>query len=170
MLAVVALTGNQASATMIKLGEVSTPFSMELSNDVRWDDFKDIVKFSFSGVAKVGFDFIEPLVNIDDFRAKLQVRVGHHWETLQKGADPFSLVVDTATTASNQFRWVFKGDFEGGGRGHGHGGGVGSYGVALTVAAVPEPEEWVLLTVGLAMVGYQIRRKQHSFDGSSLSA
>jgi len=43
-----------------------------------------------------------------------------------------------------------------------HGGLIN--GSATTVAAVPEPEEWAMMMVGVGLVGYQIRRKQRALN------
>ncbi|MEI7870251.1 MAG: PEPxxWA-CTERM sorting domain-containing protein [Candidatus Methylumidiphilus sp.] len=47
---------------------------------------------------------------------------------------------------------------------------TGSYGnmndgrpISLTVAAVPEPEEWAMMLLGFGLVGYQVKRKQKKF-------
>ena len=38
--------------------------------------------------------------------------------------------------------------------------GKGNYGLSLSTAPVPEPEEWAMMLVGAGMVGFQVRRKQ----------
>lgn len=35
-----------------------------------------------------------------------------------------------------------------------------SYGASLSTAPLPEPEEWAMMAVGIALVGIQVRRKQ----------
>lgn len=45
----------------------------------------------------------------------------------------------------------------------GTGGGLIN-GSVTTVAAVPEPEEWAMMMVGVGLVGYQIRRKQRALN------
>ena len=49
-------------------------------------------------------------------------------------------------------------------------GKTASFGSQFTIAAVPEPEEWAMMLVGVGLVGYQVRRKQKGLEQLSLSA
>ena len=46
-------------------------------------------------------------------------------------------------------------------------GAAGSFGSQLSVAAVPEPEEWAMMLVGTGLVGFQVRRKQKGENQSA---
>ena len=44
-----------------------------------------------------------------------------------------------------------------------------SFGSNFTIGQVPEPEEWAMMLVGVALVGYQLKRKQRGMVRSALS-
>ena len=47
----------------------------------------------------------------------------------------------------------------------------GSYaGILAPVPAVPEPEEWAMMLVGVGLVGYQVRRKQSALNRRAMFA
>ncbi len=48
-------------------------------------------------------------------------------------------------------------------------GKTGTFSSQLTVAAVPEPEEWAMMLVGAGLVSYQVRRKQKRLRKSALA-
>ena len=43
-------------------------------------------------------------------------------------------------------------------------------GSVTTVVAVPEPEEWAMMLVGIGLVGYQVRRKQSALNRQAMLA
>lgn len=45
----------------------------------------------------------------------------------------------------------------------------GLYAVALNAAPVPEPETWMMLAIGAALVGFQLRRKANAMESLSIA-
>jgi hypothetical protein len=111
--------------------------------------FKDIVRFHITEQSGVDFSFMS-FYNIlaGSLKVSLQERVSPHtWENVSFGSPSF---VDLSSGA---YRWVVTGTT---------GKQGGFWDAKMTVAAVPEADVWMMLLVGVGLVGYQLRRKQQS--------
>jgi hypothetical protein len=148
----------QANATTTKtheLGILGDGDSGFITNGfVGPDTFSDIVNFSLSGASSTisGF-FVSPGV------------FGLTYDLLFEGASLFS---GSFNAGSYSFADLAPGNYQvllnGSNR------RVGSYLASYNVTAVPEPETWLMIVVGLGLVGFQLHRKQKSLRQQPLLA
>jgi hypothetical protein len=114
--------------------------------------FTDYVRFRLSDATEVQ-SFVASL-GFSSFSTALQSQGRHGYTTLSLTTGSTSTFNDLLTPGT--YRLAIGGKASS--------FSAGMYAGTLHVAAVPEADTWVMLLVGLGVVGYQLRRKQRSLE------
>jgi hypothetical protein len=110
--------------------------------------FTDVVKFKLIEQSAVDFTFksFHDIIK-SSFAAQLQEKVSGIWTTIPTASPSF------ADLSAGKYRWEITGTT---------GQQSGFWGAKMAVTAVPEADVWMMLLIGVGLVGYQLRRKQQS--------
>jgi hypothetical protein len=89
------------------------------------------------------------------FAVQLQQKAAGVWTTIPSASPSF------ADLSAGKYRWDITGTT---------GRQSGFWGAKMAVTAVPEADVWMMLLIGLGLVGYQLRRKQQSLKHPPFAA
>ena len=89
------------------------------------------------------------------FAVQLQERASGVWTTIPTASPSF------ADLSAGKYHWDITGTT---------GRQSGFWGAKMAVTAVPEADVWMMLLIGLGLVGYQLRRKQQSLKHPPFAA
>jgi hypothetical protein len=155
--AVVALGAlSVAQATTFNLGKVDGETRYFGDTVGRKSSFTDFVKFRLTeqSVVDVTFKSFYDVVK-GSFAVQLQEKNSGIWTTVPTTSPSF------ADLSAGKYRWEITGIT-------GRQGGF--WGAKLAVSAVPEADVWMMLLIGLGLMGYQLRRKQQSLKQPPFAA
>ena len=110
--------------------------------------FTDFVRFKLTEQSAVDFRFKSFYDVIkSSFAVQLQEKSAGVWTAIPTASPSF------ADLSAGRYRWEISGVA-------GRQGGF--WGAKMAVTAVPEADVWMMLLIGVGLVGYQLRRKQQS--------
>jgi hypothetical protein len=137
-----------AHATTFNLGNVDAETRYFGDTLGKKSGFTDFVKFKLTEQSAVDFTFrsFQDVIN-SSFAVQLQERASGVWTTIPTASPSF------ADLSAGKYRWDITGST---------GRQSGFWGAKMAVTAVPEADVWMMLLIGLGLVGYQLRRKQQS--------
>jgi hypothetical protein len=115
--------------------------------------FTDFVKFKLTEQSAVDFTFNSFYDTVKS--EQLQEKVAGVWTTIPTASPSF------ADLSAGKYRWEIAGTT-------GRQGGF--WGAKMAVTAVPEADVWMMLLIGVGLVGYQLRRKQQSLKHPPFAA
>lgn len=166
-LAFIAATAG-ASAATIDLGTLSDK-TYGFSGYVKpGKSFTDYVNFSLSAPASLGGLVKSLNVSLGHFSLLGLKNFTVQLQSLVSGA---SLSTQVGSYSALSFADLAAGSYRLKLTGTGHALLGGYYkGAIQQVAAVPEPQTWLMLVVGFALIVFQLRRKQRSLPQQSLAA
>jgi hypothetical protein len=116
--------------------------------------FTDTISFDLKGLADLGGVLGD--TNISGFTATIS---GGSFGAPTAITSPSYLFADLSP---GSYTMTFKGTATG--------AFPGIYGTFFSVAAVPEPDTWLMLVIGAGLIGFQLRRKQKVLRHRPLSA
>jgi len=149
-----ALSG--AHATTFNLGNVDGETRYFGDTLGKKSAFTDFVKFKLTEQSAVDFAFKSFYdVSKSSFAVQLQERASGVWTTIATASPSF------ADLSAGKYRWDITGTT---------GRQSGFWGAKMAVTAVPEADVWMMLLIGLGLVGYQLRRKQQSLKQPPFAA
>lgn len=137
-----------ANATTIHLGNVDGETRYFGDTVRKKSSFTDFVRFRLTEQSVVDFTF-KSFYDIakSSFAVQLQQKISGVWTTMPAASPSF------ADLSAGKYRWEVTGTT---------GPQSGFWGAKMTVTAVPEADVWMMLLIGLGLIGYQLRRKQRS--------
>lgn len=149
-----ALSG--AKATTFNLGNVDRETRYFGDTVGRKSSFTDMVKLKLTEQSAVDFAFksFHDIIKTS-FAVQLQERVSGVWTTIPTASPSF------ADLSAGKYRWDITGAT---------GRQSRFWGAKMAVTAVPEADVWMMLLIGLGLVGYQLRRKQQSLKQPPFAA
>ena len=137
-----------ANATTFNLGKVDAETRYFGDTVGKKSSFTDFVKFRLTEQSVVDFTF-KSFYDIvkSSFSVQLQEKISGTWTTIPTTSPSF------ADLSAGKYRWEVTGIT---------GKQSGFWGGKMTVSAVPEADVWMMLLIGMGLIGYQLRRKQQS--------
>ena len=137
-----------ANATTFHLGNVDGEIRYFGDTVEKSSSFVDFVRFRVTEQSAVDFTF-KSFYDIikSSFAVQLQEKVSGVWTSIPTASPSF------ADLSAGKYRWEVTGIT---------GAQSGFWGAKMAVAAVPEADVWMMLLIGLGLIGYQLRRKQQS--------
>lgn len=157
VLALLTTSGVQAKTINLGTLDSGTTETFEHLNIGKGKSFGDQVRFRLSGLSSDISGFFEQ-TSINFFTAELQRRISGGWEVV-------GLTFDSTFSFPDLSAGLYRFDVAGQSflteRGNWNG--------ELVVAAVPEADTWLMLIIGAALIGYQLRRKQRSLPSQSFA-
>jgi len=145
-----------AQATTFNLGKVDGEIRYFGDTVEEQAGFIDFVKFRITEQSVIDFTF-KSFYDIvkSSFSVQLQEKVSGTWTTIPTTTPSF------ADLSAGKYRWEITGIT---------GKQSGFWGGKMTVTAVPEADVWMMLLIGLGLIGYQLRRKQQSLKQPPFAA
>jgi hypothetical protein len=145
-----------AHARTFNLGKVDGQTRYFGDTLVKNSSFTDFVKFKLTEQSAVDFTFNSFYDTIKSgFAVQLQEKTAGVWTTLPVANPSF------ADLSAGKYRWEVSGTT---------GRQSGFWGAKMAVTAVPEADVWMMLLIGVGLVGYQLRRKQQSLKHPPFAA
>ncbi|HEV7446346.1 MAG TPA: FxDxF family PEP-CTERM protein [Steroidobacteraceae bacterium] len=145
-----------AQAATFNLGNVDRETRYFGDTVGKKSSFTEVVKFKLTEQSAVDFAFksFHDIIK-GSLAVQLQEKVSGGWTTIATASPSF------ADLSAGKYRWEVSGIT---------GRQSGFWGAKMAVTAVPEADVWMMLLIGVGLVGYQLRRKQQSLKHPPLAA